>query len=82
MIDDSPLLSTGYILLVAGLATYALLAFRSVRRSRLPYPPGPSPLPFLGNIKQIPQEKQALGYMHLAKEYGRSSLPFGNTKYL
>ena len=82
MVDHSPLVLTGQILLVAGLATCVLLAFRSSRRSRLPYPPGPSPLPFLGNIKQIPQGKQALGYRYLAEEYGKLPLPFGGTTCL
>ncbi|KAI0301751.1 cytochrome P450 [Multifurca ochricompacta] len=40
------------------------------RRGGLSYPPGPRPLPIIGNIRDIPQEFSWLAYTKLSKTYG------------
>ena len=50
---------------------YVFLAFRDYQRRRgLPYPPGPRPLPLIGNILDIPREFSWLKYIQLAKKHG------------
>jgi len=55
---------------------FSLVAFLVVRgyrrRSRLPYPPGPRPLPLIGNLFDIPKEFSWLEYTQLSKKYGMS----------
>jgi hypothetical protein len=54
-----------------------LQAFRDYRRRRgLPYPPGPRPLPIIGNLLDIPMESSWLAYSQLAKKYGTSYVLF------
>ena len=43
---------------------------------RLPLPPGPRGLPFLGNVLDIPQEQIWEGYHQLCRQYGTSALRF------
>jgi hypothetical protein len=40
------------------------------RRGRLPYPPGPRPLPLIGNLFDIPKEFSWLSYAQLSKKHG------------
>lgn len=40
------------------------------KRKGLPYPPGPRPLPIIGNLLDIPRESSWLVYTPLAKKYG------------
>ncbi|KAH9066016.1 cytochrome P450 [Lactarius deliciosus] len=48
-----------------------LLAFRSHRRRRgHPYPPGPRPLPLIGNFLDLPKEFPWLTYTRWSKVYG------------
>jgi hypothetical protein len=55
----------------------ALQAARDYRRRRgLPYPPGPQPLPIIGNLLNIPAEFSWLLYTQLAKKYGTPSTLF------
>ncbi|KAG8986098.1 hypothetical protein FRB90_004229 [Tulasnella sp. 427] len=55
----------------AGAALTALLVAKHwTSRKRLPYPPGPRPLPLLGNLLDVPTSKFALTWTKLAKEYG------------
>jgi hypothetical protein len=39
-------------------------------RGRLPYPPGPPPLPLIGNLFDIPKEFSWLTYGQLSRKYG------------
>jgi|SRR5712671_2919878 len=52
----------------------ALKTFRDHRRrGGLPYPPGPRPLPIIGNLLDIPPKSSWLTYTRLAKKHGTSS---------
>jgi hypothetical protein len=58
-------------ILVLVLSLAAFLAIRDYqRRQGLPYPPGPRPLPLIGNIIDIPREFAWLTYTQLSKKYG------------
>ena len=49
----------------------AFLAIRDHQRRRgLPYPPGPRPLPLIGNLLDIPKEFSWLSYTQLSKKHG------------
>ena len=51
----------------------AVKAFRDHRRrGGLPYPPGPRPVPLIGNLLDIPRESSWIAYTELAKKYGAS----------
>ncbi|TFK64565.1 cytochrome P450 [Pluteus cervinus] len=64
--------------LILGFVTLLLLViyiqnFRARRRANpqnLPYPPGPKPLPILGNIFDLARENEAQSYLKLAHQYG------------
>ncbi len=62
------------ILLIAFLAIFgALLLHRlliSIRRRRLPLPPGPKGLPLIGNLWDVPAEYPWLTYAQWAATYG------------
>ncbi|KAH9013292.1 cytochrome P450 [Lactarius deliciosus] len=50
---------------------YILFAFRDHRRRRgFPYPPGPPPLPAIGNLLDVPKLSPWLGYANMSKKYG------------
>jgi len=53
---------------------FVVVAFLAVRiyqrRGRLPYPPGPRPLPLIGNLFDIPKEFSWLSYAQLSKRHG------------
>jgi hypothetical protein len=48
----------------------AILGIRIYQRGRLPYPPGPRPLPLVGNLFDIPKEFSWLSYAQLSKKHG------------
>jgi hypothetical protein len=57
------------LVIVTSLA--AFLAIRDYQRRRgLPYPPGPRPLPLVGNLLDIPKEFSWLSYTQLSKKHG------------
>ena len=47
-------------------------AHKLVNPRNLPYPPGPKPLPIVGNIFDVAPDNDSSAYQHLAKRYGKS----------
>jgi hypothetical protein len=57
------------LVIVSSLAVF--LAIRDYQiRGGLPYPPGPPPLPIIGNLLDIPKEFSWLTYTQLSRKYG------------
>ncbi|KAF5391170.1 hypothetical protein D9757_002998 [Collybiopsis confluens] len=59
------------------LAILVVYVYMSQKRSKrahnthgLPTPPGPKPAPIIGNLFDIPREKESAAYNKMAKEYG------------
>jgi len=51
----------------------SIQAIRGYQRRRgLPYPPGPQPLPIIGNLLHIPKAHSWLAYTQFSKIYGAS----------
>ncbi|KAF9267037.1 cytochrome P450 [Marasmius fiardii PR-910] len=57
-----------FVVILIPIGTSYLLLRRS--RLKVPYPPGPKGLPFVGNLFQIPLSKQWVKFFEWAKEYG------------
>jgi hypothetical protein len=60
---------------------FSLVALRAVwdyrkRRGR-PYPPGPRPLPLIGNFFDIPKDFSWLAYTEYSKKYGMTIISLG-----
>ena len=51
----------------------AYLIYRSLTSPNVPYPPGPRPYPFIGNLPDVPTSNQERAFADLAKIYGMSS---------
>ena len=50
----------------------AFLIIRDFRRRRgLPYPPGPRPLPLMGNLFDIPKKFSWYSYLRFSKKHGK-----------
>ena len=47
---------------------------RSSFASTLPLPPGPRPLPIVGNLFDIPKERLGAGFRQISERYGISPL--------
>ena len=66
------------------LVVFSVAAFLAIRvyqrKGRLPYPPGPRPLPLVGNLFDIPKEFSWLSYVELSKKHGM--VYFGGQKWL
>jgi hypothetical protein len=63
------LLILDLLVIVASLS--AFFAIRDYQKRRgLPYPPGPQPLPIIGNLFDIPKEFSWLSYTQLSRDYG------------
>lgn len=56
--------------LVIGLCAILVWRFLLNTTRTLPLPPGPSPLPLIGNILDVPKKSQWLTYGKLASIYG------------
>jgi hypothetical protein len=60
-------------------ALFFLATIRAIhdyrRRGGLSYPPGPRPLPIIGNLLEIPKDYSWLAYTQFSKKYG-TSRPF------
>ena len=64
-------LITIVILLVLLSFGFALSVIRDLRRRRA-CPPGPRPLPIIGNLLDIPKESSWLAYTQFSKKYGEA----------
>ena len=61
--------------LAISLLLYLLVKLRDHRKRKgLPYPPGPSSWPIIGNFFDIPKDKPWIGYTDLSKKYGRCDI--------
>ena len=65
---------TGIDCLAASLFLYLFVTFRDHRRRRgVPYPPGPPPLPVIGNILDVPKRSAWVAYQTMSKKYGTTT---------
>ncbi|KAI0350719.1 cytochrome P450 [Trametes cingulata] len=62
-------------LLLAGLGALVVLTVASLRRGGLPLPPGPPPLPLIGNVLDFPKS-------HLGREFHALSERYGDVVYM
>ncbi|KAI0064830.1 cytochrome P450 [Artomyces pyxidatus] len=58
------------LLAIAAFILFLALFARRRKRQNLPYPPGPRPLPVVGNLFDVPKESSWLAYTEWAKTYG------------
>jgi hypothetical protein len=61
-------------LLLLSYITFLLKKGRPRRKVNLPYPPGPRPLPFIGNLFDLALENEAAAYFKLARKYGKINI--------
>lgn len=60
---------------VASLRYLCLLWDWKARSQGLPLPPGPRPLPIVGNVFDLPEVRPWLGFRDMRKEYGQYFCP-------
>lgn len=58
------------VLCLAFLLVKKVLDKRKVNPKDLPYPPGPKPLPVLGNLLDVPQATPWITYTRWGQQYG------------
>lgn len=61
--------------LSAAVSVWLLRYWRTSRR-RLPLPPGPRPLPIIGNVLDMPGKNSGAEYRELSDKYGTSSATY------
>jgi hypothetical protein len=65
----SLMLALDLLVIMCSLAAFLAIRDHQIRRG-LPYPPGPRPLPIIGNLLDIPKEFSWLAYIEHSKKYG------------
>jgi len=65
----SLILILDFLVLVCSLSAFLAIRDYQIRRGH-PYPPGPRPLPIIGNLLDIPKEFSWLSYIEHSKKYG------------
>lgn len=68
-------LNTVHSLLLLSCMTFFLQKIRVRRKFNLPYPPGPRPLPLIGNLFDLAHENEAAEYFELAQKHGKIIIP-------
>jgi hypothetical protein len=67
---------TAIDILAASVFLYLLITLRDHNRRRgLPYPPGPPPLPIIGNLLDVPNDSPWAKYADTSKKYGKIYIP-------
>lgn len=61
------------LVLVLALPVFVFVV-RRLRDTSRSLPPGPKPLPLIGNILDLPRAKAWLGYHEMCKQYGKCSV--------
>jgi hypothetical protein len=59
---------------LGGLSFFSILFVYRKTYSSAALPPGPPPLPFVGNVFQVPKERPWLKYAEWTEQYGQSYL--------
>jgi len=68
--------SFGVHSLLLSLLVHLLWKFYVRRRNnphKFPFPPGPKPLPLIGNVFDFPRENEGAAYLKMAQRYGQAS---------
>ena len=66
----TPFLTMYETLLACLSLVVSYLIYRAFNSPNTPYPPGPRPYPFIGNLLDVPTSYQERAFVDLAKIYG------------